>query len=125
MFDVIELPYNVFNRSLGEDGALDLLAYAHEKDIGLINMKAFNGNGMVPIYQVIREYIPIDYPAMLRFCFVESIISPPSMPAYATRPSLMSDFQTAMGKTADRQMSVHSAQNRSRQNRRPDEKCLS
>ncbi|NLO35435.1 MAG: hypothetical protein GX112_03660 [Clostridiaceae bacterium] len=75
VFDVAELPYNIFNRSLGEDGPLDLLAYAHRQDIGLINMKAFNGNGMVPIYQVMREHIPIDYPAMLRFCLSNPAIA--------------------------------------------------
>jgi len=68
IFDVVELPYNIFNRSLGEDGELDLLEYIYKKDIALINMKAFNGNGMVPIYRVLREFISIDYDKMLRFC---------------------------------------------------------
>lgn len=102
VFDVIELPYNVFNRSLGEDGALDLLAYAHAKDIGLINMKAFNGNGMVPLYQVIREYIPIDYPAMLRFSLANPYIT--TVDAGVRYPAEFDvDLQTATGKmlTAD------------------------
>ncbi len=67
-FDVVELPYNVYNRSLGEDGTPDLLAYAYKLDIGVINMKGFNGNGMVPLYKVIRSFTTIDYKAMLRFC---------------------------------------------------------
>jgi predicted aldo/keto reductase-like oxidoreductase len=62
-----EISPNVFNRSLGEDGDLNLLEYIYEKNIGLINMKAFDGNGMVPIYKVISEFISIDYEAMLRF----------------------------------------------------------
>ena len=68
VFDVVELPYNVFNRSLCEDGGTNLFRYIHDQDIGLINMKAFDGNAMVPIYKVIRDYVRIDYEAMLRFC---------------------------------------------------------
>ena len=67
IFDVVELPYNVFNRILGEDGDINLFEYIHSKDLGLINMKAFNGNGMVPIYNVLKEFITIDYETMLRF----------------------------------------------------------
>ena len=89
VFDVAELPYNVFNRSLGEDGPLDLLSYAHQRDIGLINMKAFNGNGMVPIYQVMREHIPIDYPAMLRFC-----LSNPSIATVDAGVRVPAEFDT-------------------------------
>lgn len=96
VFDVVEMPYNVFNRVLGEDGELDLLAYAHQKDIGLINMKAFNGNGMVPLYQVIREYIPIDYPAMLRFSLSNPNIS--TVDAGVRYPAEFDvDYQTALG----------------------------
>jgi len=68
IFDVVELPYNVYNRSLGEDGELNLLKYIHDKDIGIVNMKAFDGNGMVAIYKVLREFVSIDYEKMLRFC---------------------------------------------------------
>lgn len=75
IFDVVELPYNIFNRSLGEDGEIDLLKYIHDRNIGLINMKAFNGNGMVPLYQVIKEYISIDYQVMLRFCLTNPFIT--------------------------------------------------
>ena len=75
IFDVVELPYNLFNRSLGEDGETDLLEYIHSRDIGLINMKAFNGNGMVPLYKVLKEFITIDYASMLRFCLSNPYIT--------------------------------------------------
>ena len=75
VFDVVELPYNIYQRSLGEDGETDLLRYIHERDIGLINMKAFDGNGMVPVYQVLREIVDIDYETMLRFCLSNPYIS--------------------------------------------------
>ncbi len=75
IFDVTELPYNVFNRILGEDGELDLLRYAHERGLGVINMKAFDGNGMVPIWKNINDLVSFDYPAMLRFCLSNPYIS--------------------------------------------------
>lgn len=75
IFDVIELPYNVFNRSLGEDGEINLLEYINKNDIGLINMKAFDGNGMVPIHKIIKEFITIDYEAMLRFSLSNPFIT--------------------------------------------------
>ncbi|HEY5467373.1 MAG TPA: aldo/keto reductase [Clostridia bacterium] len=96
IFDVVELPYNVFNRSLGEDGQIDLFQYIHDKDIGLINMKAFNGNGMGPIYQVIKEYLPIDYPAMLRFALANPHTT--SIDAGARYPAeFEADMQVACG----------------------------
>jgi uncharacterized protein len=75
VFDVVELPYNVFNRSLGEDGEIDLLQYIHDKGLGLINMKAFDGNGMVPLYKIIKEIVTIDYEKMLRFCLSNPYIT--------------------------------------------------
>lgn len=75
IFDAIELPYNIFNRSLGEDGELNLLKYIHDKEIGLINMKAFNGNIMPAIYNVLKDFISIDYPTMLNFCLSNPYIS--------------------------------------------------
>ncbi len=74
-FDVVELPYNVYNRSLGEDGETDILKYIHEKDLGIVNMKAFNGNSMLPIYQVLREFVSIDYRDMLNFCLSNPYIT--------------------------------------------------
>jgi uncharacterized protein len=75
IFDVVELTYNVFNRSLGEDGPIDLLEYVHNKDVGIINMKAFNGNGMPALYKMLREYMTINYEAMLNFCLSNPYIS--------------------------------------------------
>lgn len=74
-FDVVELPYNAYNRSLGEDGAFDLLKYLHDKDLGVINMKAFDGNGMVPLYPIVKEFVDISYPDMLHFCLSNPYIS--------------------------------------------------
>lgn len=75
IFDVIELPYNIFNRSLGEDGNINLLQYINKKDIGLINMKAFNGNGMVALYNVLKDFVSIDYDTMLNFCLSNPYIT--------------------------------------------------
>ena len=74
-FDVIELPYNLFNRSVGEDGEVDLLKYAYDRDVGVINMKALGGNSMPAIYKVLREYVDIDYRAMLGFCLANPYIT--------------------------------------------------
>lgn len=75
VFDVIELPYNIFNASLGEDGEINLLKYAHERDVGVINMKAFGGNSMPDMYNVLQEHIDIDYRAMLNFCLSNPYIT--------------------------------------------------
>jgi len=75
VFDVIELPYNVFNRSIGEDGDIDLLKYAFDADVGIVNMKAFDGNGMESAYPILKEFMSIDYPQMLNFCFSNPYIS--------------------------------------------------
>ncbi|MFW5980592.1 MAG: aldo/keto reductase [Halanaerobiaceae bacterium] len=75
IFDVCELPYNIFNRELGEDGETDILKHAHDNGLGIINMKAFNGNGMVPIYESLKEVVSIDYPVMLNFCLTNPYIS--------------------------------------------------
>ena len=31
-------------------------------------MKAFNGNGMPPLYPLLREFVSLDYGDMLDFC---------------------------------------------------------
>jgi len=74
-FQVIELPYNVFNRSIGEDASLDLLKYAHDRGVAIVNMKAFNGNGMVPTAKIIQDACSISYPQMIRFCLSNPYIS--------------------------------------------------
>jgi len=76
IFDVVELPYNVFNRTLGEDGEINLLEYLYNKGIGLINMKAFGGNSTPAVYNMIKEYVSkISYESMLRFCLSNPYIS--------------------------------------------------
>ena len=75
VFDVVELPYNVFNRSLGEDGETDLLKYLNEKDIGVVNMKAFDGNQMADVYPVLHGFMEISYDEMLNFCLSNPYIS--------------------------------------------------
>lgn len=75
IFDVVELTYNVFNRSLGEDGEIDLLEYIYKKDVGIINMKAFNGNGMPDLYNMLKEYMNINYEVMLNFCLSNPYIT--------------------------------------------------
>ncbi|MGI6705661.1 MAG: aldo/keto reductase [Clostridia bacterium] len=75
IFEVVELPYNVFNRSLSEDNPVNIFEYLYKKDIGIVNMKAFSGNSMPPIYNILKEYISIDYPAMLDFCLCNPYIT--------------------------------------------------
>ncbi len=75
IFEVVELPYNIFNRSLGEDGKLNLLEYIYNKQIGIINMKAFSGNGMPAIYRMLKDLITIDYGTMLNFCLSNPYIT--------------------------------------------------
>ena len=75
IFDVVELPYNIFNRVLGEDGEIDLLKYCYERGVGIINMKAFGGNGMVPIFDSLQSYVDINHAKMLNFCLSNPYIS--------------------------------------------------
>lgn len=56
MFDVVELPHNIFNATLGEDGEINLLKYAYERNVGIINMKAFGGNSMPDIQRAAGVY---------------------------------------------------------------------
>lgn len=72
---VVELPYNVYNRSIGEDGAFDALSYAHAHGLAIVNMKCFNGNGMVPATKIIREVCNIGHGDMLRFSLSNPNIS--------------------------------------------------
>jgi predicted aldo/keto reductase-like oxidoreductase len=96
IFDVVELPYNIFNPDLGEGGEMNLLKYAYDRDVGIINMKAFGGNSMPAIYNTLREYITVDYPAMLRFCLSNPYIS--TVDAGARYPEeFLLDVQTAIG----------------------------
>ena len=74
-FQVMELPYNVYNRSVGEDGELDLIKYAYDHGVAFINMKAFNGNGMVPTAHIIRDVCDLSSAEMLRFNLANPYIS--------------------------------------------------
>ncbi|MGI6538989.1 MAG: aldo/keto reductase [Caldicoprobacterales bacterium] len=96
IFDVAELPYNIFNRSLGEDGAINLLEYAYNKDVGIVNMKAFNGTIMVPIYKMLKDMISIDYPTMLNFCLSNPFISTVDAGAKSVE-EFRQDIETALG----------------------------
>ncbi len=96
IFEVVELPYNIFNRSLGEDGELDLLRYCSEAGLGIINMKAFGGNGMVPIFDSLQSYVNIDHQTMLNFCLTNPHIA--TVDAGAQYVSEFSaDIETAVG----------------------------
>ncbi len=74
-FQVMELPYNIYNRSIGEDGKTDFLQYAHDKGVAIVNMKAFNGNSMVATSKLISDFCSIKYSDMLRFCLSNPNIS--------------------------------------------------
>jgi predicted aldo/keto reductase-like oxidoreductase len=74
VFDVTELPYNV-STGCSAKTARSTSQYAHEHGMGVINMKAFDGNGLVPIWKNIQELVSFDYPAMLRFCLSNPYIS--------------------------------------------------
>lgn len=75
VFDVCELPYNVFNRSLCEEKDDDILKYVADNGLAIVNMKAFGGNGLVPIMKSLQETISIDYSTMLNFCLSNPYIS--------------------------------------------------
>jgi predicted aldo/keto reductase-like oxidoreductase len=74
-FKVCELPYNVYNPSLGEEGETDLIKYACDHGIGVINMKAFNGNGTKAIFPQIAGYSGFGYGEMLRYCLANPYIA--------------------------------------------------
>ena len=77
IFDVVELPYNIFNRTFGEknkDG-INVLEYVYKKGLGIVNMKAFGGNGLVPIHKILKEYVSVNYHEMLNFCLSNPFIA--------------------------------------------------
>ena len=75
IFDVIELPYNIINRINGEPEDDNLLKLAYDNDIGVINMKAFGGNGTQPLLDILKDDITLDQRKMLRFCISNPYIS--------------------------------------------------
>jgi len=69
-FQVIELPYNVF-----APGLEDLIKLAYDKGIGVINMKAFGGNGMVSKTEVFKQYCDISTQKRLQFALASPYIT--------------------------------------------------
>ena len=67
-FNACELPYNVYNTVLGEGGEVNLFKLAHEKGMGVVNMKAYNGNGSVAIFKQLSGLTGLGYVDMTRFC---------------------------------------------------------
>jgi len=100
VFEVVELPYNIFNRILGEDGEINLLAYAYERGLGVINMKAFGGNGLAPVFGAIQECVDIDHRAMLNFCLANPYISTVDAGARYIH-EFREDLETALGERPD------------------------
>lgn len=69
-FQVIELPYSVF--APGLDGLIKL---AHDRGIGVINMKAFGGTGMITKTKMFEDYCDISTEKRLQFCLSNEYIS--------------------------------------------------
>ena len=74
-FDACELPYNVYSDILGEGGPVDLIKLAGERGMGVINMKAYNGNGSVAIFKQLKEVTGLGYTEMTRFCLSNPYVS--------------------------------------------------
>jgi predicted aldo/keto reductase-like oxidoreductase len=70
LFDVMELPYNIFNQSLAP-----LIELGHRHDLGIINMKAFGGNEMAELFRLLPEQLGIGYREMLQFCLANPYIA--------------------------------------------------
>ena len=97
-FQACELPYNVYNPSLGEEGKKDLLKHAYDKGVGVINMKAFNGNGTASIFHQIADYSGFGYADMLRFCLSNPYISTIDVGAITIK-QFMDDIEASERKT--------------------------
>ena len=69
-FQACELPYHVYNDSLG-----DIIKLAYDHGMGIINMKAFGGTGMGLIFKNIQDLTGIGYADMARFCVSSPYIS--------------------------------------------------
>lgn len=74
-FEVIELPFNIYSTNLRDFYKEDIFKFAYDKGIGIINMKAFNGNGYVQMYNHAKEVCDITYSDMLRFCLANPYTS--------------------------------------------------
>jgi predicted aldo/keto reductase-like oxidoreductase len=89
-FDVVELPYNVFSPSLHS-----LMQLAYEKGMGVINMKAFGGNGMVSSTKIFENYCDISPQKRLQFCLASPYISTVDA-GCQTVDECQSDVETAL-----------------------------
>ena len=74
-FQACELTYNVYNPSLGEEGETDILKLAYDHGMGIVNMKAFNGNGTVEIFKQLQDITGVTHGDMARFCLSNPHIS--------------------------------------------------
>lgn len=112
-FQVMELPYNVYNRKVGEAGKEDLIKYAYDHGVAFVNMKAFNGNAMIPTAHIIRDICDINYSDMLRFVLANPYVSTVDAGARypqefaadieaALLPMLTNDERNAIAKQADK-----------------------
>ncbi len=95
LFDVVELPYNIFNPSLAP-----LIELAHRHDLGIINMKAFGGNEMNQMFTMFREYVELDHEVMLQYCLANPYIA--TVDAGARYPAeFASDIKAALAPQPD------------------------
>ena len=69
-FQVVELPYSVFAPGLD-----NLIKLAYDNGIGVVNMKAFGGNGMVSKTKMFEEYCDISPQKRLQFCLANPYIA--------------------------------------------------
>ena len=76
-FQVVELPYNLFSPSFGQEQEKygNFFKRIHEDGLALINMKAFAGNGMVERTKIFRDYCDISTENRIRFCLSNPWIS--------------------------------------------------
>lgn len=93
VFQVTELPYNLYNRVLGEAGPIDLLAYAAGHGLGIVNMKAFNGTANLATSRILGDMVDISYRDMLRFCLGNPHVS--TVDAGARTPQEFADDMDA------------------------------
>ena len=75
MFNLCELPYNVYNPILAEEGQTDLFKLANEYGMGVINMKAYNGSGSIAIFKQLSDLTNISYLDMTRYCLSNPYVS--------------------------------------------------
>ena len=74
-FNMCEMPCNVYNTALAGGGAVDLFKLAYDHGMGVVNMKAYNGNGSVAIFKQLKDLTGIGYVEMTRFCLSNPYIS--------------------------------------------------